>query len=295
MLIRKRQLASNLFMFALWLATVPIVSPASAQILWPWQRVSKCSHIVSDTDLANCRRLADAGDIEAMLRLATTYKSGDNLFWVGREITGLPPDQRESLRYYKLAADLGDSEALRHLFGEYDVGGTVPKNQAIADQYLNKAVQYGAEWAILLLAQRQEKSAPAKALEGYLRLARNDNCPAQRRLSDAYESGVLVKKNLTQAYFWALLAATNHWARACGSDAYKLEFDRPRLERALPPKLLQAAQDAATSWTKGTSEKFLPAPAIVATNETRPGPEANKPREAATITAPAGPKAPEIG
>jgi hypothetical protein len=246
--------------------------------------------------LGKLRRLADAGDLEAMLRLARTYESGTGSFWVGQKITSLPPDQSESLRYYKLAADLGDSEALSHLFGVYSGGRTVPENQAIADQYLNKAVQYGAEWAILLLAHRQETSAPAKALESYLSLARNNNCPAQRRLSHAYQSGVLVKKNLTQAYFWALLASANYWARRaqigweveCDPNTYMLDIDKGELKRALPPKLVQVAQDASTSWSKGTSEQLLPAPTILETSETGPG--ANKPREATTITPSAGPK-----
>src|SRR6516225_2967432 len=130
--------------------------------------------------------------------------------------TRIPRDLHESIRYYTLAADLGDKEALRHLYKAYRWGSDVPKNQARADQYLNKAAQFGSEWAILLLAQAQEKSAPKKALDAYLKLARNDNCIAQLRLAQAYESGDLVKTNLTQSYFWLLLA---------GVDAYNRKAD----------------------------------------------------------------------
>src|SRR6516225_4902850 len=123
--------------------------------------------------------------------------------------THIPKDLHESIRYYTLAADLGDKEALRHLYNAYRWGTDVSKNQARADQYLNEAAQFGSEWAILLLAQAQEKSAPKKSLEAYLKLARNDNCIAQLRLAQAYESGDLVKQNLTQSYFWLLLASVD--------------------------------------------------------------------------------------
>jgi clan AA aspartic protease (TIGR02281 family) len=161
------------------------------------------------------------------------------------------------------------------------LGGAVPKNQTRADQYLNKAAQFGSEWAILLLAQAQEKSAPKKALEAYLKLARNDNCIAQLRLAQAYDSGDLVKKNLTQSYFWLLLAdvdASNRRAdveynvtSGIGDTGYSSGYGRCadalyslrgkiKAEEKLSKKLVQVAQDAATNWTRGTIEKLLPAP-----------------------------------
>jgi TPR repeat protein len=154
------------------------------------------------------------------LTLAEGYARGFTLLesrlFSGLKSINVPPDQTESQWYYTLAADLGDKKALRHVFEEYHFGGTIPKNDAIAERYLNKAAQFGSEWAILLLAQGQEKLAPGKALEAYLRLARNDNCVAQLRLAQAYASGVLVKTNLTQAYFWLLLAKVNEFTRKAG-------------------------------------------------------------------------------
>jgi hypothetical protein len=250
--------------------------------------IGKCSYIFSNEDLTNCRRSADAGDTGAMLALAQGYARGFTLFSTGPILLGggqatqIPQDQHESLRYYKLAADRGDNEALRHLFEEYFFGRAVSKNETIAERYLQKAAQYGSEWAILLLAQKQEVSAPAKALEAYLRLARNNNCIAQMRLSDAYASGILVKQNLTQAYFWLLLAKVNAWGRKADVNYYgqgRLSYEpgykkqcglaalslspleiQIQVKKALPAKLMQAAQDAATNWNTGAIEKLLPAP-----------------------------------
>jgi clan AA aspartic protease (TIGR02281 family) len=209
-------------------------------------------------------------------------------------------------------SDLGDKP--RQGFEKYYYGNGVPKNQARAEQYLNEAAQYGSEWAILLLAQEQEKLAPEKALEAYLRLARNDNCIAQMRLADAYASGVLVKKNLTQAYFWLLLAKVNEWVRKadvnyngpgrigyeagykkqCGMAALSLFPLQVQIEghKRLPAILMQVAQDAATNWIKGETEKLLPAPVITVTQAVPPDARSKAPPKAGTITPPLVPEAP---
>jgi clan AA aspartic protease (TIGR02281 family) len=176
-------------------------------------------------------------------------------------------------------------DSLRQEFEKYYYGRGVPEDHARAKQNLNEAAQSGFEWAILLIAQEQEKSVPQKALDTYLQLARNDNCIAQARLADAYASGTLVQKNLTQAYFWNLLARVKEWSRKSNVDYYSARgidyssgdakpcgqadhFSADVLEikikahKLLSAKLMQAAEDAATNWTKGTVENLLPAPAI---------------------------------
>jgi predicted aspartyl protease len=174
---------------------------------------------------------------------------------------------------------------VRQEFEKYYYGRGVPENQAKAKQYLNEAAQIGFEWAILLIAQEQEKSAPKEALDAYLRLARNDNCIAQARLAVAYATGALVQTNLTQAYFWNLLAKASEWSRKSNVDydnargiSYSSGDTKPcgqadhfaadvleikiKAHGLLPAELKQVAEDAATHWTKGTAEKLLPAPTI---------------------------------
>ena len=174
---------------------------------------------------------------------------------------------------------------LRQKFEKYYYGRGVPEDQARAKQYLAEAAQIGFEWAILLIAQEQEKSAPQKALDAYLRLARNGNCIAQTRIANAYATGTLVQKNLTQAYFWNLLAKVSEWSRKSNVDydsargmSYSSGDAKPcgeadrfsadvleikiKANNLLSAELKQAAEDAATHWTKGTVENLLPAPAI---------------------------------
>jgi predicted aspartyl protease len=174
---------------------------------------------------------------------------------------------------------------LRQEFEKYYYGRGVPEDRAKAKQYLSEAAQIGFEWAILLIAQEEEKSAPQKALDAYLRLARNDNCIAQARIADAYATGTLVSKNLTQAYFWNLLAKAGEWSRKSNVDYdsvrginYSSSDAKPcgqadhfsadvleikiKTHKLLPAELKQAAEEAASHWTKGTVENLLPAPGI---------------------------------
>src|SRR5215472_2999796 len=174
---------------------------------------------------------------------------------------------------------------LRQDFEKYYYGRGVPENQAKARQYLSEAAQIGFEWAVLLIAQEEEKSAPQRALDAYLRLARNDNCIAQARIADAYATGTLVPKNLAQAYFWNLLAKAGEWSRKSNVDydgargiSYSSGEAKPcghadhffadvleikiKTHMLLTAELKQAAEDAATNWTKGAVENVLPAPAI---------------------------------
>jgi hypothetical protein len=168
-------------------------------------------------------------------------------------------------------------DSLRQEYEKYYYGRGVPVNHGRAKQYLEEAAQSGEDWAILLIAQEQEKSAPQKALDAYLQLARNDNCIAQARL--AYSSGSLVKKNVTQAYFWLLLARVqrpngNSDGRGFGYPMSCIEaastvsmillLSAIETHKVLPAKLMQVAEDAATNWTKGTVETLLPAPATIA-------------------------------
>jgi predicted aspartyl protease len=174
---------------------------------------------------------------------------------------------------------------VRQEFEKYYYGRGVPENQATAKQYLTEAAQIGFEWAILLIAQEQEQSSSQKAIDAYLRLARNDNCIAQARIANAYATGTLVQQNLTQAYFWNLLAKVSEWSRKSNVDydsargiSYSSGEAKPcgqadhffadvleikiKTQKLLSTELKQAAEDAASHWAKGTVENLLPAPAI---------------------------------
>lgn len=157
--------------------------------------------VQTEVRLQECKTIANQGNAEAAVIVGDYYSRS------------FRKDTREAVGWYSKAADLGNLKALRKVFDAYYYGRDVPKNLAKADEYLAKASESGADWAQLIVAGRMVKTDPAKALELYQSLARRDNCHAQTRLALAYFNGDIADRNLTQAYFWLLLAGTGGFDR----------------------------------------------------------------------------------
>ena len=243
-----------------------------------------CVVIYNVETMELCKNLAVSGDPEAAMHVGNTYAGP-----LGQVVR---PDPREATFWYSRAADLGHLPAMRKLFDAYYFGHDVPKNDQKAEEYLLRAAGSGAQWAQLLIASRLEKSDPLKALSLYLALARMDNCHAQARLAQAYYAGDLTSQNLTQAYFWLLLAKAGGFTRRSEShQAYNpsgrigfsdsclltLPFEFT-LERSLPADHLRLAQGVASDWRPGQREPSLPAPAVSAGPTTPGPPESEAPR-----------------
>jgi serine protease Do len=235
-----------------------------------------CAFISSRAELATCMHLAQSGDTQAMMGLARSYRNGLNL----QDSPAQPPthidaDPGGSLRYYRMAAQAGDQEAILHLYNLYLTGNAVPKDQTLADAYADQAAQAGVAWALLVRARRQEATSPGVALNTYLKLARQNNCFAQWRLAQAYARGDIAPRNPAQAYFWLLLSKVDAFQRQDNAPAERGDVKytdcasfkigdvglQVNLENALSPASLQAAKNAAANWVTGSVESDLPAPA----------------------------------
>ena len=238
-----------------------------------------------DVRLQECKKLANQGDAEAAVIVGDYYSRS------------FRRDTREAIYWYSKAADLGNLKALRKVFDAYYYGWDVPKNLAKAEEYLAKAFESGADWAQLIIARRTEKTDPGKALELYQRVARKDNCHAQTRLALAYFNGDMADRNLTQAYFWLLLASTGGFDRrsdyhslaslddrfrsspeSCFSSTLPLIGPKARLESSLPPEFVRLAQEAATTWKPGQQEAILSAARVAESPPSRSSPKAMIPR-----------------
>ena len=221
---------------------------------------------VADGIIGGCKSLAGQGSASAMAHL------GDYFDGKGDVVTAYD--------WYRKAADLNDLPTLRRLYDDYRAGVKVPRNLGLSAEFLNKAANLKAEWALLVLAKQSERTDPAGALATYQTLARTNNCFAQARLSLAYFHGDIAPRNVTQAYFWGLLATVNSANRK--SD-YHVDADLfARLsanqglvftcsdvksiapvietEALLSTDRRQLAQDAATRWLPNLTEPMLPAP-----------------------------------
>ena len=250
-----------------WLAIMVLVG--CTHPYQPPMRIPVCTDdTAKKVNLNDCRTLAGQGNGTAMARLGWVYLDKN--------------DPQTAYEWFRKAAEANDLPTLRKLFDDYRAGIMVPRNHAMADKYLQQAANLKAHWALLVLAKRSETTDPTQALATYLAMARDNNCFAQARLALAYFRGDLVPRNLTQAYFWSLLAVTA--ANTRHSD-YHVEADlfsplaapHPTLavncadvpsvaptmetETALPRDRRQMAQDAAMAWLPGLTEPNLPPPA----------------------------------
>ena len=81
--------------------------------------------------------LAEAGDPEAQVALAGLYLDG----------LGVPRDQAEGARWYRLAAEQGEPVAQMNLGDLYSRGQGVPRDLAQAYLWLSLAAAQGRAWA----------------------------------------------------------------------------------------------------------------------------------------------------
>ena len=282
-------------MKAKWLWCLPLSLCLSACHLWatyvPPPKVAHCSDNQDlDDDLTGCKVLAAQGSAQAMVRLGEHFdRQGD---------VALAYD------WYRKAAEWNDGPTIRKLYNDYKSGVRVPRNTSLSEDYLNKAVNLKADWALMVAAKRNETTDPAGAMSTYLSLARANNCFAQARVSIAYFKGDLVERNAAQAYFWGLLAAAaadsrksdyhadaglfadivlpNQNTRFVCNDVKSI-LPQSAAEALLTPQNQQMVQNAATQWQPGLTEQLFPAPegkkpAMAGAND-RP-PSANLPEAA---------------
>jgi serine protease Do len=266
-------------------------------------------------ELGVCKDLAVGGDPEAAMKVGDVYEAYPPFGGIVR------PDPQEASSWYSRAADLGYLPAMRKLFDAYYFGHTFPKNSHKAEEYLLRAAGAGAQWARLLLASRLEKSEPQKALDFYFDLARMDNCHAQFRLAWAYYTGDLAFRNMTQAYFWLLLAAAGGFERKSESHLLYNPLSEPKesqsqpflivmeriklldscsyyhsfrgtveqVERSLSISHLRLAQAAASDWRLGQAEPLLPAPTVIAGQTSPESSQREAPRPTAVLRPPVPP------
>jgi len=84
-----------------------------------------------------CKRLAESGDASKQVELGDIYYNGD----------GVPKDDAEAVRWYRLSAEQGDAGAQYNLGNAYYTGQGVSKNYDEARKWWTKAAEQGVEAA----------------------------------------------------------------------------------------------------------------------------------------------------
>jgi TPR repeat protein len=97
--------------------------------------------------IALLRKAGDLGEVRAMLALGDLY---------GQEAEGHNRDDEESARWYRKAAEAGDTLGMLDLAGCYELGTGVPQNDELAVQWYRKAANRRSPSATYDLARMYE-------------------------------------------------------------------------------------------------------------------------------------------
>ena len=126
-------------------------------------RAVQAQNTPSAQELADLRALAEAGDTEAQYNLGVMYDNGE----------GIPQDDAEAVRWYRLAAEQGSATAQYNLGVMYGTGEGVPQDNVEAHMWLNLAASRlsGAdrERAVATRDRVAERMTPADLSEAQRR------------------------------------------------------------------------------------------------------------------------------
>ena len=176
--------------------------------------------LLSEVDLLKkityWEKMAEQGDIEAILKLAAWHEKGD----------GIQKDLPEAVKWYRKAADLGDAEAQFELAKRFETGsdGVTLDVVKAAELYLLAAEQglAGAQYAFAecCFNGRGISANKEEAVKWYRKAAEQGNGDAQLKLARCYENGVGVNKDDAQSAAWYIKAAE----QGQNVDAAKINF-----------------------------------------------------------------------
>ena len=168
--------------------------------------------------IAEIRRRAEQGDVEAQFTLGTLYSFSQILFANGGR-AGPESDPAEAAKWYRLAAEKGHAIAQNNLGGMYAYGRGVPQDDAEAVKWYRQAAEQGEAEAQYNLGLMYANGAgvpenDAEAVKWYRLAAEQEFAPAQNDLGFMYDNGRGVPKNDAEAVKWYRLAADQGFARA---------------------------------------------------------------------------------
>ena len=158
-----------------------------------------CESLSEESPLEDVLPCAEQGDPRAQYFLGYRYYNGD----------GVPADDAEAVRWYRLAAEQGLAEAQYNLGVYYANGRGVPEDDVEAARWFRLAAEQG-------------------------------NAIAQNHLGFMYDNGDGVPQNFMLAYMWYNLAA------AQGNEA--AQSNKDRAESRMTTEQIAEAQRLTREW-----------------------------------------------
>ncbi len=151
----------------------------------------------------NYKSAAKNCSVKAQKRLAEIYKNG---------ILGVSKNQKESFKWYLIAAKGGNYDAAFYVALSYANGDGIDNNYAEAVKWYEIAAEHGSSSAMNNLAVCYEsgdgvEKNEEKAFSLYLKAAEAGGLMAANNVSMCYQKGIGIKVNPEQALFWKEKAA----------------------------------------------------------------------------------------
>eukprot|EP01130_Rhizamoeba_saxonica_P012447 TRINITY_DN5251_c0_g1_i1.p1 TRINITY_DN5251_c0_g1~~TRINITY_DN5251_c0_g1_i1.p1 ORF type:complete len:513 (+),score=130.91 TRINITY_DN5251_c0_g1_i1:22-1560(+) len=142
-------------------------------------------------------------------------------------------DEKESIEYYRTAAEDGDAESQYQLALIYDKGEGVPQDKEVAKQWYLKAADQGhteSEYmvgSIYLNGGFDDQIDYRAAYEWFKKAAAKDHSEAQVNLGFLYLNGSGIERNMIQAKRWIKRAMDldNEYALGMMAEIYEMEGD----------------------------------------------------------------------
>jgi TPR repeat protein len=180
---------------------------------------------------------ANEGDVGGQLGAAVLYDNGQ----------GVPKNELEAIRWYRLAAEQGSYRAQHALGLKYFFGRSLEQNDGEAFALMKLSAEQGfanAQWMLGLMYRdgRGVAQSYADAFRWYRSAAVQGHSSAQGSLGLLYSDGLGVPQSLVLAYVWISLSVAN----AQQQRASDLAAARDQYATFLSPQALEQAQEIAT-------------------------------------------------
>lgn len=207
---------------------IVIVPPQDCETAWSASRITDCY-----------KAKAESGDINAQYNLGARFLGAK----------GVEPNEEIAVKWFKVAAEKGHTDAQRRLGNAYSIGaGGVALDIKKAEYWWVKSAKAGNIEAEMLLGEKYfegdglEKS-DKKSFEWYLKAASNGDHHAQMIVGNFYAVGRVVKLDYTLAYAWLILAVE-------GNDPDSIE-EKDQYKHELSAEARVHAEKMAANWTNG--------------------------------------------
>jgi TPR repeat protein len=189
-------------------------------------------------DMLALQKQAQAGDAKSQAELGRLYAKGE----------GVTNSYAEAAKWFRLAADQTNSDALLGLGELYEAGQGVPKDLDQAVKLYRQAAEVGnadGEYTLAFMYEsgRGVRQSHAEAAKWFQRAAEQGQVLAQYDLGQRYNLGVGVVADRVEALKWLMLAAD----KGQGDAAQR----RDQLKRELTSEQVSEARRRAAKFSAG--------------------------------------------